>query len=170
MFDRFSEDTREVMMLAQDEARALGHDHIGAEHLLLGLLRAREPAAIEFGVGLDEARERVRRFIGQGGERTIGELQFAEEAKRALSGALRDAMTAGHEEIRPVHLLAGALSAGSAARIVGAPPPEADEDDGDQLLALAADPGTVTARALAALGVGIDQLRDAVEVVRGRPA
>jgi ATP-dependent Clp protease ATP-binding subunit ClpC len=166
MFDRFSDDTREVMMLAQDEARTLGHDHIGAEHLLLGLLRAREPAAFEFGVGLDEARDRVRRLVGgSGGERTIGELQFAEEAKRALSGALRDAMRSGHDEIQPVHLLAGTLSAGSAARIVGA---RASADDGDQLLALAADPSTVTARALTALGVSADALRRAVEEVRQR--
>jgi ATP-dependent Clp protease ATP-binding subunit ClpC len=166
MFDRFSDDTREVMMLAQDEARTLGHDHIGAEHLLLGLLRAREPAAVEFGVGLDEARDRVRRLVGAGaGARTIGELQFAEEAKRALSAALRDAMRSGHDEIQPVHLLAGTLGAGSAARVVGA---RASADDGDQLLALAGDPDTVTARALAEIGVGIDQLRDAVERVRQR--
>ena len=166
MFDRFSDGTREAMMLAQDEARTLGHDHIGSEHLLLGLLRAREPAAVDFGVGLDEARDRVRRLVGQGaGERTIGELRFAEEAKRALSVALRDAIRSGHDEIQPVHLLAGTLSAGSAATVVGA---REREDDGDHLLALAGDPNTVTARALAEIGVGVDRLREAVEAVRQR--
>ena len=168
MFDRFSEDTREVMMLAQDEARSLGHDHIGTEHLLLGLLRAGEPAATRFGVPLDDARDRVRGLVGGGSaERTIGELRFAEDSKRALSSALRDAIRNGRDEIGPANLLAGALAEGGAAQVVGTKT-WPTEDDGDHLLTLAGDPTTVSARALAALGVSVEALERAVEEVRRR--
>src|SRR6266516_5593331 len=70
MFERFSEEAREVVVLAQDEARELRHNNIGTEHLLLGLLRQADGVAarvlVGLGVALEPARDEVAKIIGQG--------------------------------------------------------------------------------------------------------
>ena len=143
MYESFSDAAREVLVLAGEEARDLGHDHIGTEHLLVGVLRhERLP-------GLDDARTDAVRAFGRGRTRTMGELLLTGAAKRALQQAQRDA---GREPVGPEHLLAAMRGRRA--------------DDGDRLLSMAADPSTVTARAMAALGVGQDALRAAVDAVR----
>jgi Clp amino terminal domain, pathogenicity island component len=171
MFDRFSDDTREVMILAQDEARDLGHDHIGTEHLLLGLLRAEDPIVRRLGLDVETARARVEQVVGPRGPRTIGELQFTGPAKRALETALRQALRVGDEHIRPEHLFSGLIMPGQEGgieRILMTRTPSEPDDDAELVLRLAEEPSTVTARALADVGVEPDALREAVERVRRR--
>ena len=70
MFERFTERARQVVVLAQDEARSLRHNYIGTEHLLLGLLREEEGLAArvlsELGVELEAVRAQVGRVVGEG--------------------------------------------------------------------------------------------------------
>ena len=69
MFERFTERARQVVVLAQDEARALKHNYIGTEHILLGLLREQEGLAARvlesFDITLEEARAQVARIVGR---------------------------------------------------------------------------------------------------------
>jgi ATP-dependent Clp protease ATP-binding subunit ClpC len=96
VFERFTERARQVVVLAQDEARALKHNHIGTEHILLGLLREGEgiPARIfeTFGVGLEDVRAQVGRIVGQGDEVTTGQIPFTPRAKKVLELSLREAL------------------------------------------------------------------------------
>jgi ATP-dependent Clp protease ATP-binding subunit ClpA len=163
VFDSFSEDARHVLVLAADEARNLGHDRIGTEHLLLGLVRLGNDATAHLGLTLVGTRQDVRTVLGATGSRTIGELRFTPTAKRALDRAA-DGGVAG-----PADLLAALLGQeGSGAAELLATGPAPGPDDGDELLALATRSGSVTARALAALGVDETRLRGAVEDVRRR--
>src|SRR6185437_10036836 len=97
VFGRFTERARQVVVLAQDEARALKHNYIGTEHLLLGLLRDEEGLAARvlesLDVTLDEAREEVRRQVGFGEELTTGQIPFTPRAKKALGHALKESMS-----------------------------------------------------------------------------
>ena len=78
MFERFTERARQVVVLAQDEARALKHNYIGTEHILLGLLREGEGVAAlvltRVGVGLDAVRDEVERIIGHGDRMIVGDI------------------------------------------------------------------------------------------------
>jgi ATP-dependent Clp protease ATP-binding subunit ClpC len=111
VFERFTERARQVVVLAQDEARALKHNYIGTEHLLLGLLREQEGIAArvleQLGVELDSVRERVRLEIGEGEELRSGQIPFTPKAKKVLELSLREALSLGHEYIGTEHLLLG---------------------------------------------------------------
>jgi ATP-dependent Clp protease ATP-binding subunit ClpA len=78
VFERFTERARHVVVLAQDEARALKHDYIGTEHLLLGILREEHGAGgrvLEaLGVRAVEARSQVVRIVGEGDEVRTGQI------------------------------------------------------------------------------------------------
>jgi hypothetical protein len=171
VFDSFSEDARHALVLAADEARNLGHHRIGTEHLLLGLVRLNDDSTKHLGLTLASTRREVSAVLGTTGSRTLGELRFTPTAKRALESA--DAATNGGKA-GPAELLAALLGeqGSGAAELLATgaePPPQARPgDDGDELLALASRPGSVTARALAALGVDEGRLRSAVEDVRRR--
>lgn len=85
MFERFTEHARQVVVLAQDEARALKHNYLGTEHLLLGLLREQEGVVgsrvlASFGITLDEVRAKVVRIVGQGDEVVTGQIPFTKHA------------------------------------------------------------------------------------------
>jgi Clp amino terminal domain, pathogenicity island component len=116
VFERFTERARQVVVLAQDEARALKHNYIGTEHLLLGLLREEEGAAAHvlqtFGVTLDEAREQVARVVGRGDEPAVGQIPFTPHAKRVLELSLREALSLGHDYIDTEHVLLGLIREG----------------------------------------------------------
>lgn len=88
MFERFTEQSRRVVVLAQDEARRLNHHYIGTEHLLLGLLREEDGLAARvlesLGVTLDRIREQVARLVGAGEEVTSGQIPFTPRAKKVL--------------------------------------------------------------------------------------
>jgi ATP-dependent Clp protease ATP-binding subunit ClpA len=112
-FERFTERGRQVVVLAQNEARVLRHNYIGTEHILLGLLREQEGLAARvlesLGVTLEEARARVVRIVGQGDEVTTGQIPFTPRAKKVLELALREALSLGNDFIGTEHLLLGLL-------------------------------------------------------------
>jgi ATP-dependent Clp protease ATP-binding subunit ClpA len=113
-----------VVVLAQEEARALKHNYIGTEHILLGLLREEEGLAARVLVSLDITVERVRaqvvRIVGAGEEATAGQIPFTPRAKKVLELALREALSLGHSYIGTEHILLGLVreNEGVAARIL----------------------------------------------------
>jgi ATP-dependent Clp protease ATP-binding subunit ClpC len=115
LFERFSERARQVVVLAQDEARALGHGYIGTEHLLLGLLREEEGLAARalegLKVDLETARGRVAGIVGRGPEAPRGQIPFTRNAQRSLELSLREALSLGHGYIGTEHVLLGLLRA-----------------------------------------------------------
>ncbi len=124
MFERFTERARQVVVLAQDEARALKHNYIGTEHILLGLLREEEGLAARvlesLDITVDEVRSQVARIVGQGDEVTTGQIPFTPRAKKVLELALREALSLGHNYIGTEHILLGLVreNEGVAARIL----------------------------------------------------
>jgi len=116
MFERFTERARQVVVLAQDEARALRHNYIGTEHLLLGLLREEEGLAArvleQFGVEIDAVRAMVRNRVGEGDEEPGAQIPFTPHAKEALELSLREALSLGHNLIGTEHLLLGFVRQG----------------------------------------------------------
>ena len=124
VFERFTERARQVVVLAQDEARALKHNYIGTEHILLGLLREEEGLAARVLESLDitveEVRAQVARIVGQGDEVTSGQIPFTPRAKKVLELALREALSLGHNYIGTEHILLGLVreNEGVAARIL----------------------------------------------------
>ncbi len=123
MFERFTERARQVVVLAQGEARTLRHNYIGTEHLLLGLLRedgAAARALDEFDVTFEEGQAQVARIIGQGDEVTTGQIPFTPRAKKVLELSLREALDSGDNYIGPEHILLGMVREGDgvAARIL----------------------------------------------------
>jgi ATP-dependent Clp protease ATP-binding subunit ClpC len=114
VFERFTERARQVVVLAQDESRALGHDYIGTEHLLLGLLREEEGVAARvlesLGVELESAQAQVEAIVGRGEKAPAsGQIPFTPEAKRALELSLREALGLGHNHIGTEHVLLGVI-------------------------------------------------------------
>jgi ATP-dependent Clp protease ATP-binding subunit ClpA len=124
VFERFTERARQVVVLAQDESRALKHNYIGTEHLLLGLLREQDGVAMQVLESLDitveEVRAQVARIVGQGDEVTTGQIPFTPRAKKVLELALREALSLGHNYIGSEHILLGIVreNEGVAAQIL----------------------------------------------------
>jgi ATP-dependent Clp protease ATP-binding subunit ClpC len=116
MFERFTDRARRVVVLAQEEARDLGHNYIGTEHILLGLLREREGVAARalesLGISLDVARQRVEEIIGTGGGMPTGHIPFTPRAKKVLELSLREALQLGHNYIGTEHILLGLVREG----------------------------------------------------------
>ena len=138
MFERFSDEAREVVVLAQDEARELRHNYIGTEHLLLGLLRQADGVGARvlagLGVTLASVHDEVAKIVGQGDAVTAGQIPFTPRAKKVLELGLREALSLGHNYIGSEHILLGI----------------ARENDG------------VAARLLLDSGVDADTVREAV--------
>jgi ATP-dependent Clp protease ATP-binding subunit ClpC len=111
VFERFTERARQVVVLAQDEARLLKHNYIGTEHLLLGLLREEDsPASAvlqSLGIELEEVRARVAEIIGPGESEVSGQIPFTPRAKKVLELSLREAISFGHNYIGTEHILLG---------------------------------------------------------------
>jgi ATP-dependent Clp protease ATP-binding subunit ClpC len=131
LFERFTERARQVVVLAQEEARTLKHDHVGAEHLLLGLLREgggpAAPTLESFDITLERVRGEVVRIVGVGAEGSSGQMPFTPDAKRVLEDALHEVRALGHHYIGTEHILLGLLTLreGVSARILvdcNAPP------------------------------------------------
>jgi ATP-dependent Clp protease ATP-binding subunit ClpC len=120
MFERFTDEARNVPVVAAEEARMMRHGHIGTEHLLvaladlpaLGLTREGARAAVVHTVGLGDARS------------TEGQLPFTAAAKEALEASVHEAMKLGHAEVQPAHILHGILRQrdGVALRVLGTAP------------------------------------------------
>jgi ATP-dependent Clp protease ATP-binding subunit ClpC len=116
MFERLTDRARRVVVLAEDEARQLDHNHIGTEHLLLGLARVGEGVAARalesLGIGLEAVRQQVEEAIGRGEQAPAGRIPFTPRAKKVLELALREAMALGHHYVGTEHILLGLLREG----------------------------------------------------------
>jgi Clp amino terminal domain, pathogenicity island component len=144
MFERFTDRARRVVVLAQEEARLLNHNHIGTEHILLGLVHEGEGVAYvaltELGISLDAVRAQVEAEIGQGSEAPSGHIPFTPRAKKVLELSLREALQLGHNYIGTEHILLGLIREGEG----------------------------VAARALVGLGADLDRVRQqVVQVLSG---
>lgn len=138
MFERFTDRSRRALVLAHDEARELGHNFIGPEHMLLGLFQAGGVASTaldQVGADLDAARRCIAEAVTKGRDADkAGKLPFSPQGKKSLELALREALRLNHKYIGTEHLLLGILRA-------------TDKDHG---------------AIRAALGVDVDQLRNRV--------
>ena len=116
MFERFTERARQVVVLAQEEARQEKQGYIGAEHILLGLLREDEGLAARtlqgLGVSVEQARVGVvARAKGPMAE-VEGQIPFTPRARKILELSLREALSLGHNYIGTEHILLGLLREG----------------------------------------------------------
>lgn len=124
MFERFTEKAIKVIMLAQEEARRLGHNFVGTEQILLGLIGEGTGIAAKvlksMGINLKEARIEVEKVIGRGSGFVAVEIPFTPRAKRVLELSLEEARQLGHSYIGSEHLLLGLLREGEgvAARVL----------------------------------------------------
>lgn len=118
MFERFTDQARRAVVMAQEEARQLQHNYIGTEHLLLGLISGDPdgfPARLLQGIGLplDEARREVVAIVGRGtGAMPSGHIPFTPRAKKTLELALREALQLHDGHIRAEHILLGVIREG----------------------------------------------------------
>lgn len=119
MFERFTESARQVVIIAQGEARALGHHYIGSEHILLGLIEGGGIASrvlAERGIEKDAAIAKLT----PGDEKVMGQLPFTPRSKKLMEVALREALSLGHNYIGTEHLLLGLMrDPGTASVILG---------------------------------------------------
>jgi ATP-dependent Clp protease ATP-binding subunit ClpC len=124
MFERFTEKAIKVIMLAQEEARRLGHNFVGTEQILLGLIGEGTGIAAKvlksMGVNLKDARIEVEKIIGRGSGFVAVEIPFTPRAKRVLELSLEEARQLGHNYIGTEHLLLGLIREGEgvAARVL----------------------------------------------------
>ena len=125
MFERFTSQSRRVVVLAQEEARELNHGWIGTEHLLLGLLAAGQGTAVRVlasaDITLEAARREVEAMIGRGEEPPSGHIPFTPRAKKCLELSLREALQRGDNYIGTGHLLLALMREvdGVAAQVLG---------------------------------------------------
>ncbi len=116
MFERFTNQARRVVVLAQDESRELNHNYIGTEHLVLGLLREQEGAGARAlksaDVTLGAARREVETRLGRGQQQQAGHIPFTPRAKKSLELALRESLALGQDYIGTGHLLLGLIRKG----------------------------------------------------------
>ena len=116
MFERFTDRARRVVVLAQEEARALNHNYIGTEHILLGLIREGEGVAAKalesMGISREAVRSEVEDIIGKGSQPPSGYIPFTPRAKKVLELSLREALQLGHKYIGTEHILLGLIREG----------------------------------------------------------
>jgi ATP-dependent Clp protease ATP-binding subunit ClpC len=147
VFERFTDRSRRVVVLAQEEARMLNHNYIGTEHLLVGLVHEGEGVAAtalaSLGATLARVREQVEAIIGRGQQEPTGHIPFTARAKKVLELSLREALQLGHNYIGTEHILLGLIREGTG----------------------------VAAQVLAKLGVDLTRARQEVlRLLNGRPA
>lgn len=124
MFERFTEKAIKVIMLAQEEARRLGHNFVGTEQILLGLIGEGTGIAAKtlkaMGVNLKDSRTEVEKIIGRGSGFVAVEIPFTPRAKRVLELSWDEARQLGHNYIGTEHLLLGLIREGEgvAARVL----------------------------------------------------
>jgi len=124
MFERFTDTAIKVIKLAQEEARRLGHNFLGTEQILLGLIGEGNGVAAKvlhsLGVTLKEAREEIEKIIGRGSGFVVVEIPFTPRSKRVLELSLEESRTLGRDYIGTEHLLLGLIRDGEgvAARVL----------------------------------------------------
>jgi ATP-dependent Clp protease ATP-binding subunit ClpA len=114
MFERFTDQSRGAIVLAQQEARYLDHNYIGTEHLLAAL-RCEEGGAAartleSAGITVDAVRGKIEALVGRGEQPPSGHIPFTPGAKKCLEFSLREALRLGHNHISTGHLLLGVIS------------------------------------------------------------
>ena len=118
MFERFTEKAIKVVMLSQEESRRLGHNFVGTEQILLGLIGEGTGVAYKVlraeNLNLKDARMEVERIIGRGSGFVAVEIPFTPRAKRVLENSIEESRDLGHGYIGTEHILLALL----------------DEDDG----------------------------------------
>ena len=157
MFERFNVRARRVLVLARDQARRGNHDHIGPEHLLLGLLQEGDGvgahALAGLGVSLTSAMAVVDEVVGRGTAPPTDTPPFTPRAKLALELSLREAIRLGHNYIGTEHLLLGLVR-------------ESERVPNQVLTTLGLDPAAVDAEVMALLG-GMPGRRHPLDAVAG---
>jgi ATP-dependent Clp protease ATP-binding subunit ClpC len=112
-FERWTERARQVVVLAQEEARNLKHGYAGTEHLLLGLLREEEGLAARILESLDITVERTRaqvvKIVGEGRDESAQPIPFTPRVSKVFDLALREALSLGHNYIGTEHILLGLI-------------------------------------------------------------
>jgi ATP-dependent Clp protease ATP-binding subunit ClpC len=115
VFERFTATASHVVVKAQEQAHALGHDHIGTEHLLLGLACEQREIADQVlhsvGITPDRARDQLVLIVPPSEPVTSGEIPFTPLAKKALELSLRESLALSHTSIGTGHVLLGLLAA-----------------------------------------------------------
>ena len=147
MFERFTDRARRAIVLAQEEARMLGHNYIGTEHILLGLIQEGEGVAARvlgaLDISLEAVRSQVEEIIGQGQVAPTGQVPFTPRAKMVLELSLREALQLRQTYIGTEHILLGLIREGEG----------------------------VAAQVLQKLGADLDRVRgQAIELLRRSPA
>lgn len=123
MFGRFTERAQKVLSLAQEEAVRLGHNNIGTEHILLGLIREGEgiaaKALIALGLGLEKIQDEVESLIGRGQEQPSN-IAYTPRAKKVIELSMDEARKLGHTYVGTEHILLGLIREGEgvAARVL----------------------------------------------------
>jgi ATP-dependent Clp protease ATP-binding subunit ClpC len=113
MFEKFTDRARLVIVRAQEESRALHHDHVGTEHILLALMLASRGMAAHVltGMGITEGRVRdqLNLSVGDDQDPRPGHIPFTPRAKKTLELSLREALQLGDSYIGTEHLLLGLI-------------------------------------------------------------
>jgi ATP-dependent Clp protease ATP-binding subunit ClpC len=123
MFGRFTERAQKVLALAQEEAVRLGHNNIGTEHILLGLIREGDgiaaKALIGLGLGLEKIQDEVEALIGRGQEQPTN-IAYTPRAKKVIELSMDEARKLGHTYVGTEHILLGLIREGEgvAARVL----------------------------------------------------
>ncbi|EJW18329.1 negative regulator of genetic competence ClpC/MecB [Paenibacillus alvei DSM 29] len=123
MFGRFTERAQKVLALAQEEAVRLGHNNIGTEHILLGLIREGEgiaaKALVALGLGLEKIQDEVETLIGRGQEQPLN-IAYTPRAKKVIELSMDEARKLGHTYVGTEHILLGLIREGEgvAARVL----------------------------------------------------
>jgi len=116
VFERFTDRGRRVLVLAQEEARLLGHSFIGTEHILLGLIHEGDGVAAKaleaVDIHLEAVRSEVEKTVGLCGQAPAGSPPFTPRAKKVLELSLREALQLGHNYIGTEHMLLGLIREG----------------------------------------------------------
>ena len=146
MFRRFTQRARNTVIHAQEEARELGHQAIGTEHILLGLLREGEgvgaKALMNLGVDLENVREEIKKYIGQNetdNQEAAGDLPITPRVKKVFNNAFDEARMQGVNYVGTEHLL----------------------------LAILREEESVAGQVLLSMGVRLDDLREQVILLLG---
>lgn len=123
MFGRFTERAQKVLALAQEEAVRLGHNNIGTEHILLGLIREGDgiaaKALLALGLGLEKIQDEVEALIGRGQEQPTN-IAYTPRAKKVIELSMDEARKLGHTYVGTEHILLGLIREGEgvAARVL----------------------------------------------------
>ncbi|KAF5205309.1 Atp-dependent clp protease atp-binding subunit clpa-like protein [Thalictrum thalictroides] len=113
VFDHFTAEALQAIIIAYDESRRLGHNYVGTEHIMIGLIAQKTDIAAKvfklMGINLEDTRLEVLKTIGRGNGFFPVEIPFTYRATRVLDHALAEATLLCHDNIGTAHLLLGLI-------------------------------------------------------------